>query len=1064
MSNYYSSSSIPLNPTLRSSTLNAVIVVPLLSTSIITTTNTTTNSSTTSSSSNNHHTTEEIRINYNTHSYKSFQALFSSLSDVNLERQQSSSNNNNHHQSSNNKSTTSNNLNRLALRRQNSKSNSKSNLTSTTSNSKNAKNAALAAIQAASAPSTEITIIIPNSNLTPPSEFNYDDTPLKSHDWTIGSQRLIFINGLQSVQGQDRYKSFTTKRNVPSHYGHFVDLYPCRGVSSIIGVLNLKDCLCQNDVKKAQEELQFWIHKFIPPLHYEKSFLGTGDVEKKHPIKLNISASMSMSNHDNTTLNDGSHHDNNNNRIDGRTTTTTSSSSTTTNPPGIRNTNSLDSSTSDDIISVVDEDDFHYSPMSPKHYVTNRLFLFDSFDDEHVTKYNIDIHNIGKSYIHNHNVQEVSSPQHHQNNQYLQLSPKDIVAFPPLTESHIMNLHLNVVVNDLAMSIFMMIEKRIRVIDGLTNYNDLKFGDTHEDIYNKSKKKYYTSRGSGSGGGSGSGNNNKYNNNNNNNNAEENDEGERSNVGALGAVLNLSFGSNDSDDKHNNNNIMTMDNHHRGGSGETINTMNAINANMLLDDDILQTHSDDDFYYSSSSIHKLTSDATTTSVSASSNSNSNSNNNSNHKKTKSTTTKMSLKDLAVSAVKALNKQSSNSSNNSNNNNNNTDDQCLLPPIEYELQTPLDSIILQTDDITAKDVEYIKQRNAARREKYTADLALLAGSVMDAYDRYTSAAAKLKALNDQLWYAVALEGLATSFVAMSDTGGHGADLYLESNFQYPEKVMEAALTLAAVVNVNEGNNNNSSLSTKVDKSKTTMPEAVMALLHQACDIISRHIKLSSIYSELLLKMAWYIGELEGLHLLCRWGEGFSGGECQGDDFDFAMTASMSDQQETRWQMTSVSKIDLKSLQQKGKLDALLCTNAVLQCRRFTEILHRTASNGGLDAFTRAGVGARCAQLCLKGVRVPQWCTDGYNDISSFRIQQFPRKAAFFSILAAESMSQCKVAGSQKCAAGFWAAASQLYSKEGNKFDGNMAYAWACLRATVLNGMSVHGGLMSSEVGT
>jgi hypothetical protein len=864
----YSASSIPPNPTLRSSTLNTVIVVPLLS-----------------STSNPSHP-----IDYNSHSYHSFQTLFSCLSDINLERRPNE------------------NQFRPAFRRHPS---------SAKGHPKYKQNAAVAAIKAASAPSNEITLVIPNSNLTPPSEFHYDSTPLKSHDWTMGCQRLLFLNGLHSIQAQDRYKSFANTSNtaasssnsnsnsntntntnssskrIPSHYGHFVDLYPSRGVSAVIGVINVKDCNSNVDFQKAERELEQWVLKFTPHLHYEKSFLGHGQ-------------------------------------------------------------SAADSENS--------------SPMSPRHFITKRLFIFDSFDESCLEKNIVNMTNTRFT------------------------KPNEFNAFPP-TEN--MNLHLNVVVNDLAVAIFMALERRIKVVDGLC-----------DDDQNYIKKK--------------GGNNSIASRTDSHDNDDEKEE--RSNVGA---VLNLSFGSNDDDTNH-------SDAGSEGG-------------------EILKTHSNDDHYYTNDSFSShgnsnSNSNSRTINKQASSSSLSLSNSGHNNKKVMS----RGLKSLAASAVRALNKQN-------NNDDNTTEEQFTLPPIEHELQTPLDTVNFQGAEITAKDVEYICKRNAARRVKYTADLALLAGSVMDAYDRYTSAAGTLKSVHDPLWYAAAKEGIAATYVAMSDTGGHNADLYLERNFQYPDKVMEAAFVLSGV-KTNEIYDSNS----KVDKNKTTMPEAVTALLQEACDIMSHNLKLSSIYSELLLKMAWYISELEGVHLLCRWGEGFSGGNGQNDAYGVAMTAAISGQQK-RWELTSVSKIDLKSLRETGKLDALLCERAVSQSRRFTETLHRTASNGGLDPYTRAGVGARCAQLCLKGVKVPQWSTDRINSNSSFRRLHFPRKAAYFSILAAESMTQCKVDDAPKCAAGFWAAASHLYSKEGNKFDGNSAYAWASLRVTVLNAMSLHGGSVSSEVG-
>lgn len=292
---------------------------------------------------------------------------------------------------------------------------------------------------------------------------------------------------------------------------------------------------------------------------------------------------------------------------------------------------------------------------------------------------------------------------------------------------------------------------------------------------------------------------------------------------------------------------------------------------------------------------------------------------------------------------------------------------------------------------------------------------------------------------------------TSFTSFFE--GHGADQYLERNFQYPKQVMSAATSILGVSE--EGKD-----TSKVDRSKTTMPAAICALLEESSNILSRNVKLASIYSELLLKMAWYISELEGLHLRCLWGVGFSGGDDPDDAEGHAMTAAISGEQ-YRWKMTSVSKIDLEELQKRGKLDAILCKSTTEQCLRFSEIMHRCVSNGGLDAFSRACVAARCAKLCLYGVKVPSWVFTSKKK-SSERLR-LPRKAAFFTVIAAESMSQCKLPDARISSAGYWAAATHLYASSGNQFGGKNSYAWANLRVSILHGMSVYGGSVASEKG-
>jgi len=876
----------------------------------------------------------------------------------------------------------------------------------------------------------EITLIVPNSNLTPPSEFKYDSTPLKSHNWTIGCQRLLFLNGLSSPQAHDRTTNFSTSntnttssttkptkhkksKKATSHYANFVDLYPSRGVSAIIGVLNIKDCKSEIDIQRAYDELDVYADKFTPHLYHEKSFLSGGKYTKPN------------------------------------------------------------------------------SPMSPKHFVVKRLFLFDSFEESVRDKfdlssfYNYDTINNGN----NDGVNNLS----------------ELIAFPPLEN---IDLHLNVVVNDLAVAMFMNLEKRIKVMDSLRDFDSTSstvifqnHGNSKKNMFQQQQQQQQQGQGQGQ---------------------------ERSDIGT---VMDLSFGSTDDDDdkegNNNNNGQNANDPNNTSSSSFDIYDNNMNNMNMMDDSnlDILKTHSTDDPFYVSQNPRSPTPTTQTPSNTNTNNSNSNSkrssptaslntsthtaastNAASNALTTNLNNRKVTLPGLgrlaAYTVSKALNKQTNNNSSlsssyytnsNSNNNNNNNnrynsnDSEYKLPPIEHELQTPLDIALIdeETDNntsssLTSKDIQYLAKRNEARREKYTADLALMAGSVMDAYDRYNSAANKLKQVHDPLWYAAAIEGIATTFVAMSDTGGHGADLYLERNFQLPEKVMESAWVMQQKGSGSSGGgghghagddeNGGEEIEIKIDRKKKTMPEVVCALLEEACMIMSKNIKLSSIYAELLLKFAWYISELEAVHVLCRWGEGFSGGDGQDDATGMTMTSAISGQQK-RWKLTSVSKIDLDSLYKAGKLDALLSENSVKQCQKFTKVLHLASSNGWLDALTRANVAARCAKLCLKGVRVPQWHSDetkigphNKQYCKSFKRCTLPRKAAYFALVAAESMAQCKIVDAPKRAAGFWAAASHLYSNEGNKFDGSSSYAWACLRAAVLHAVSQHGGSISSEYAT
>jgi Transport protein Trs120 or TRAPPC9, TRAPP II complex subunit len=84
---------------------------------------------------------------------------------------------------------------------------------------------------------------------------------------------------------------------------------------------------------------------------------------------------------------------------------------------------------------------------------------------------------------------------------------------------------------------------------------------------------------------------------------------------------------------------------------------------------------------------------------------------------------------------------------------------LLP----QLLTPMDET-WDLSQLSVKDVEAIGKRDIGRREKLAADLSLLAGSPLDAYERYLKAASLCRTgTPDPLWYAMALEGCAAAHI-------------------------------------------------------------------------------------------------------------------------------------------------------------------------------------------------------------------------------------------------------------------------------------------------------------
>ncbi|KAL3806041.1 hypothetical protein ACHAXA_000182 [Cyclostephanos tholiformis] len=328
-----------------------------------------------------------------------------------------------------------------------------------------------------------------------------------------------------------------------------------------------------------------------------------------------------------------------------------------------------------------------------------------------------------------------------------------------------------------------------------------------------------------------------------------------------------------------------------------------------------------------------------------------------------------------------------------------------------LVTPLD---LDADDadvlasVTPRDVEALRRRDAGRREKRSADLSLLAGSPIDAYERYTRAAELTRHSHDPLWYASALEGCACAFVAMAEVGGHGVDEYMENNFQLPDVIMALAIAQGVASGADLGDVKGKTMT--VDRTKTTLPQAVTALVEEALSVLCRHETLAPLHAGLLMKLAEYVKEDEEGHLRCRWGEGEY---CYGGDVN-----SMA----PRWDRTSVSKLDLRG----------------------TEVARFRCLGGvGLGCGGAGG-----------GVLETRWGDS--NSFSTPSRLRFPRKAAFFTLVAAEAMMRCQSDDAAEYASSLYLAASHLYSRQGNVFehgdDCATRYGWATLRAAALQGMS------------
>ena len=196
--------------------------------------------------------------------------------------------------------------------------------------------------------SSQVTLILPHSTLTRPGDWTYNSTPLKSHDWRSGCQRLRLFDGRPSHNRM----AYDRLHDGGNYNDPWRDLEN-RGTSAVIGVLNMKDCKDTADLWRAEENLIAWTKKYSHPSDREDVALGAGDDRN----------------------------------------------------------------------------------------MLIRLFVFDSFDEGIQNRVNL-------------NATRFQSSQ--------------LVAFPPLEgSSQMIDVHWNVVVNDLAVTLFLNIERRIHLNDAV---------------------------------------------------------------------------------------------------------------------------------------------------------------------------------------------------------------------------------------------------------------------------------------------------------------------------------------------------------------------------------------------------------------------------------------------------------------------------------------------------------------------------------------------------------------------------------------------------------------------
>lgn len=585
----------------------------------------------------------------------------------------------------------------------------------------------------------ELLLVVPNSSLTRPGDWRYNETPLKGFHWQHGCQRMRIFDGRPECSRMAHDRLINSSRITRD----WIDLCPHRRTAAVIGVLNMRDCTSLQDLHRAEEELHQWAQSRYATPPYEVTAHGR-DVERDTPVE--------------------------------------------------------------------------------------RLFVFDSFDEECQKNVDLQKSNMGNS----------------------------ILAFPPIDEEHsqMLDLHLNVVVNDLAVAVFRNLETKIQESDSLcTNLNEIS--------------------------------------------AQQQQEGASQSVTLSSARRSIS----------------------RIMSGGTASTGDATGGSGMSSEGPVSASS----RLSLSNMATLVSPESKLAKESPKNQ---AGDESPAESTSSSTVSQAQKTRQGSFTSATSAASGPSSMSS----------LSSTPT---LITPLDSY-WDNSALSSRDIDALRRRDIARREKWAADLSLLAGSPLDAYERYLKAAEMCKSGSpDPLWYAFALEGCAAAHIAMAEAGGYGVDEYLENNFQMPDEIMALAKTKTK---------DNSAAAVK-----QTLPEVVFTLCEEAMSITNRHEKLGALHAELLMKLAWYVSESAEAHLRCRWGEGR--GCYVGEVGDIP-----------RWEKTSVSKLKFADLKTKDGTGDMIAINSYNRAKQVCELLHEAVSVGCIDPASRVDVASRCARLCLKGVKV------------------------------------------------------------------------------------------------
>ena len=118
---------------------------------------------------------------------------------------------------------------------------------------------------------------------------------------------------------------------------------------------------------------------------------------------------------------------------------------------------------------------------------------------------------------------------------------------------------------------------------------------------------------------------------------------------------------------------------------------------------------------------------------------------------------------------------------------------------------------------------------------------------------------------------------------------------------------------------------------------------------------------------------------------------------------------------------------------------------------------------INAFEEYSRTRSDSYLTSNVTKVTQWGTLA-PDATATRLR-FPRKAAFFTLVAAEAMTRCHCVNAVERASRLYLAASHLYSRNGNVFehrdDSETRYGWASLRVATVQGLPSESAACEAE---